>query len=428
MEKVKKLLTSNNFKVVIIIFCLSILACTPYINHIPIEGNDVSYHMNRIIAISNEMKNGTFPILIHSTLQEGYGYASPLFYPELFLYIPATLMCFGFSISFSYRIFIFLLTFLTGIITYYSSNYIFKNSKKSFFITFIYLFAEYRLGDVFIRAAVGEILAFLFLPIIVLGLYEIIYGENKRWYIICIGLWGVLNSHIISSFLIAIFIVFTCILNIKKIFTDKKILKNLFIAGSISILFSFGWLFTYIEQISNDTFLMQKANNSIYIHEQAGTIQDLLSIDMGKYGISFSKGILLFFFPFLILKCPKTEENKFVYHLFILGLIFTFFTTEYFPWDSFKFLHIIQFPWRFAILTTILMSIVSGFAIVEVFKNEENLIIPHKYVHLRAFTLVPMMELNSDFVHPVLHKNIVEMHNDLENPEMVFLYGTRVDF
>lgn len=60
--------------------------------------------------------------------------------------------------------------------------------------------------------------------------------------------------------------------------------------------------------------------------------------------------------------------------------------------------------------------------------NEENLIIPHKYVYLRAFTLVPMMELNSDFVHPVLHKNIVEMHNDLENPEMVFLYGTRVDF
>lgn|SRR5574344_127203 len=60
--------------------------------------------------------------------------------------------------------------------------------------------------------------------------------------------------------------------------------------------------------------------------------------------------------------------------------------------------------------------------------NEDGLIIPHKFVHLRAFTLVPMMELNADFVHPVLHKNITEMHNDLENPEMVFLYGTRVDF
>lgn len=60
--------------------------------------------------------------------------------------------------------------------------------------------------------------------------------------------------------------------------------------------------------------------------------------------------------------------------------------------------------------------------------NEDDLVIPHKFVHLRAFTLVPMMELNADFVHPVLHKTITEMHNDLENPEMVFLYGTRVDF
>ncbi len=60
--------------------------------------------------------------------------------------------------------------------------------------------------------------------------------------------------------------------------------------------------------------------------------------------------------------------------------------------------------------------------------QEDNLVIPHKYVHLRAFNLVPMMELNSDFEHPVLHKTIAQMHNDLENPEMVFLYGTRVEF
>ena len=60
--------------------------------------------------------------------------------------------------------------------------------------------------------------------------------------------------------------------------------------------------------------------------------------------------------------------------------------------------------------------------------EDENLTIPHKFVHLRAFTLVPMLELNAGFIHPVLHKSIIEMHNDLENPEMVFLYGTRVDF
>ena len=59
--------------------------------------------------------------------------------------------------------------------------------------------------------------------------------------------------------------------------------------------------------------------------------------------------------------------------------------------------------------------------------NEENLTIPHKYLHLRAFTLVPLLELIPNFEHPVLHKTIAEIHNDLENPEMVFLYGTRVE-
>ena len=59
--------------------------------------------------------------------------------------------------------------------------------------------------------------------------------------------------------------------------------------------------------------------------------------------------------------------------------------------------------------------------------NENNLVIPHKYLHLRAFNLVPLLELIPDFEHPVIHKTISELHNDLENPEMVFLYGTRVD-
>lgn len=59
--------------------------------------------------------------------------------------------------------------------------------------------------------------------------------------------------------------------------------------------------------------------------------------------------------------------------------------------------------------------------------NDENLIVPHKYLHLRAFTLVPLLELIPNFEHPVLHKTIAELHNDLENPEMVFLYGTRAE-
>lgn len=58
-----------------------------------------------------------------------------------------------------------------------------------------------------------------------------------------------------------------------------------------------------------------------------------------------------------------------------------------------------------------------------IFKNE-ILEIPHKYVHKRAFALVPMIEVNADLKHPILNKTIIEMHEELENPEDVFLYGT----
>lgn len=59
--------------------------------------------------------------------------------------------------------------------------------------------------------------------------------------------------------------------------------------------------------------------------------------------------------------------------------------------------------------------------------KEDNLEVPHKFLHQRAFTLVPMLELNPDFVHPKLGKTIEVLHDELENPELVYLYGTRID-
>lgn len=58
-----------------------------------------------------------------------------------------------------------------------------------------------------------------------------------------------------------------------------------------------------------------------------------------------------------------------------------------------------------------------------IFSNE-ILTIPHKFVHKRAFALVPMLEIKTNYVHPVLNKTISELHEELEDPEDVFLYGT----
>ncbi|MBR1776459.1 2-amino-4-hydroxy-6-hydroxymethyldihydropteridine diphosphokinase [bacterium] len=58
--------------------------------------------------------------------------------------------------------------------------------------------------------------------------------------------------------------------------------------------------------------------------------------------------------------------------------------------------------------------------------NNETLVIPHKHFHKRAFLLVPMLEIAQDFIHPIYKKTVSELYEELENPEMVYLYGTRV--
>jgi len=42
--------------------------------------------------------------------------------------------------------------------------------------------------------------------------------------------------------------------------------------------------------------------------------------------------------------------------------------------------------------------------------NTPKLTLPHPRLHERNFVLVPLMEIASDFTHPILNKNIKELH------------------
>lgn len=57
--------------------------------------------------------------------------------------------------------------------------------------------------------------------------------------------------------------------------------------------------------------------------------------------------------------------------------------------------------------------------------NTDSLKIPHPRVHERAFALVPMLELDPEYVHPIIKKTVFDIHSELEDPEEVYLYGTR---
>ncbi len=59
--------------------------------------------------------------------------------------------------------------------------------------------------------------------------------------------------------------------------------------------------------------------------------------------------------------------------------------------------------------------------------DEPDLKIPHPHLHERAFAIVPLLELIPDYEHPKYKKSLLQLHEDLETVDDVFLYGTRVN-
>ncbi len=52
--------------------------------------------------------------------------------------------------------------------------------------------------------------------------------------------------------------------------------------------------------------------------------------------------------------------------------------------------------------------------------NTKKLIIPHPMMHLRNFVLVPMNEINPDFVHPIFKKQINQLLKETSFNEKVY--------
>ena len=55
----------------------------------------------------------------------------------------------------------------------------------------------------------------------------------------------------------------------------------------------------------------------------------------------------------------------------------------------------------------------------------DNLTIPHSMIEKRAYTLVPLLEIAPELIHPKSEKTIAHLHEELPLPELIYLYGTR---
>ncbi len=369
----------NNIKFILIMIALTIFASYPYLPEGTVYAHDLCYHFARILGTEAEISNGIFPVFIHSNLLDGLGYGNPLFYPELFLYIAILFMKLGFGVLFSYKMLLMITTFCTAMITFYSTNLITKDKKVSWITTLLYTLSLYRFVDIYARGALGEVLSFTFLPLIIAGLYDILWGENKRWYLICFAIFGVMNSHVLSFAMAVILILVLCFINIIRIFKDKKKILNITIAGIVSILLISSYMFTYIEQKMDDSLNVDVHKNSGQsLKDNASGLQEAFWNDLRNTDgyTTRSVGTLLLILPiclFMIKNKKERKEFKFFLELYILGLAVWVMSLNVFPWEKCTFLQIMQFPYRLNMISTLLFSFVAGYSVINAFENKEDI-------------------------------------------------------
>ena len=345
--------------------------------------HDTFFHTQRILSIKNALADGQFPVRIYKEIFDGYGYGAPLFYPELFLYFPAILCLLGLPIVVSYNLFLLVVNIATLVSAIYSFSNITKSKEIGLISAILYELSIYRLVDLYTRASMGEFLALVFCPLVLCGLVQITRGEVKKWWVLALGMSGVLQSHILTFVIMVIVCVVYVVCNIKRFFhlTITKVCaltKATFITVGINL-----WFLIPFLQVSG-----MKVNAIVgtenFWETEAAVLQLFDVLLLGATGIeTYGEGvasslpktpgipILLGCVLFLIMILTENIYKKIpkqVYGFLIAGFVSVCMLTNFFPWKLIKkvgilknFFEKFQFMWRFNILVILFLSIVAAY-------------------------------------------------------------------
>ncbi|MDR0286146.1 MAG: hypothetical protein LBI03_00320, partial [Clostridiales bacterium] len=234
---------------------------TAFVSLIPLffgslhTGAELPYQLFRIEGIKRGLLEWHFPVRVQSIQNSGYGYANGIFNPDIFLYFPAVLRILGFSISASYKLFIVICSLFTGTTAYFCIKRLFDSRYAGLLAAVGSLLYNYRLIDIYTRADLGEVTAFIFLPLVVLGCYEIAFGRYKNWKLLAIGFAGILLSHVAFAFVTLGFLIL-CVIVFLIVRMPGKSARfiSLAKAGGFSILLTIFFWLPLMEQLKNDRY------------------------------------------------------------------------------------------------------------------------------------------------------------------------------
>lgn len=185
-------------------------------------GTDFPYHIARIQAIADGFASGQFPVRAYPGLLNGWGYPSGLFYPDLLLWLPALLRLAGMSLAGCYIVFFFLVQLATLAAGYAAFSRLLGSRAAGLAAAAVYALNPYRLLCLYQRSSAGEFCAMIFLPLVLAGAYEVLWGKEGRWPLLCLGMTGLAMTHLLTLELTALFCALAALTALPRLLREKR--------------------------------------------------------------------------------------------------------------------------------------------------------------------------------------------------------------
>jgi hypothetical protein len=354
-----------------------------FIKYIP-NGHDLQFHLMRIYGIATGLSNGIFPVRIMAPWANGYGYATGVCYGDILLYFPAILYDLGFPLMWAYKSMVFLTNAAVALVSYYCFSRMGDNRNIGLTGSAVYTLGLWHVIDTYTRAAVGEADAFIFVPLVFLGLWNLAGYEKKQSKkqvetILCLtlGFSGLLQVHLLSLIMTAVFALILILTAWRKTLHRESLLV-LIKSAAFTILLNLGFLIPFLDYYL--TYPMQINTDPMKnIQYQGGTFAELFltayqTTGQAKDGLSiigslpFTPGLtVLAILGIAVTGCILDWWGKYgrMIRAGIAVMLFALLlSTVYMPYDwllqhmpvLYKFLGSVQVPWRYFTIVTILGS------------------------------------------------------------------------
>lgn len=352
----------------IFILILTILVFAPHFQKGIYTGIDGSFHLSRIYSLAQALKNGVFPVKVHSYMCYGTGYGVGFGYSNLFLYFPALLICFGFSLITTYKIYIFLLLTALSLMIYYTLHILTNNQFASLLGCIVVLFSNRIWWDLYGVMSIGILQSSIFVLLAIVGMYRFLTLDDTSPVMLSLGYIGLLYSHTITTFLVFTVCVFLMVLFMIPLFKNRKKLFQLIFYVILVTGTAIAFLLPMVEQMKKQTL---KVNAPWTTSEKnVSTIKSMLSInELGKISFLFLIITLVIIFIFLYTKKWSLKDMYTKGCFSIIALMYTLVTIDYEFWhfmNSTLGIRIIQFPYRLHTIVTFLIAVQMAILLSEI--------------------------------------------------------------